>query len=174
MTTTLLLVRHGETDWNAEGRWQGHADIPLNDRGRSQAEQLAVQLLDDGEVDIVYTSDLARARETAEILARGLGVEIVLDRDLREIDVGSREGRTWVEIDDGPAWDGEPQDAHADRVLGALRRAARAHEGRRILVVTHGGSLRRVHEHLGLETAQIENCAVWACAVEEDTLQPVD
>jgi broad specificity phosphatase PhoE len=169
--TDLLLVRHGETDWNSEGRWQGHADIPLNERGRSQAQTLAEDLLAEAGVDIVYASDLARARETAEIVARRLGVEIVFDRDLREIDVGSREGRTWVEIDDRGEWDGEPQEAHADRVLRALCRAARAHDGGRILVVTHGGSVRRVHEHIGLEIERIENCSVWACAVENDAFR---
>jgi broad specificity phosphatase PhoE len=171
--TTLLLVRHGETDWNSDGRWQGHADIPLNERGRSQAEALAEELLAEEDVDIVYSSDLARARETAEILARGLRVDVVLDPDLREIDVGSREGRTWTEIDDRGEWDGEPQDAHADRVLRALRSAARAHDGSRILVVTHGGSLRRVHEHVGVESAPIGNCSIWACAVENDEFRPL-
>jgi broad specificity phosphatase PhoE len=172
--TTLLLVRHGETDWNADGRWQGHADIPLNEHGRAQAETLAEELLAEERVDVVYTSDLARARETAEILAQRLGVEVALDRDLREIDVGTREGRTWADIDDQPDWDGEPQDAHADRVLAALRRVAREHDGARILVVTHGGSLRRAHEHIGLESPFIENCSIWACTVENDTFRPLD
>ncbi len=172
--TTLFLVRHGETDWNAAGRWQGHADIPLNERGRAQAQMLAEELVAQEGVELVYASDLARARETAEILARRLGVEVVLDRDLREIDVGSREGRTWAEIDDRPEWDGEPQEAHADRVLGALQRVAQAHDGARILVVTHGGSLRRVHEHIGLESPFIENCSVWGCIVEGDAFRPLD
>jgi broad specificity phosphatase PhoE len=172
--TTLLLIRHGETDWNAGGRWQGHADIPLNERGRAQARQLAEKLVAEENVDIVYASDLARARETAEILAGRLGVEVVLDRDLREIDVGSREGRTWAEIDDRPEWDGEAHEAHADRVLRALRRVARTHDGTRVLVVTHGGSLRRVHEHVGLESPFIENCSVWACAVRDDIFLPLE
>jgi broad specificity phosphatase PhoE len=171
--TTLLLVRHGETDWNAESRWQGHADVPLNERGSTQAQLLAEELLAEEDVDIVYASDLTRARETAEILGRRLGVEVVLDRDLREIDVGSREGRTWTEIDDQPEWDGETQAAHSQRVLGALRRIAQAHHGARALVVTHGGSLRRVHEHLGLENVPIGNCSVWACAFEDDEFRPV-
>jgi 2,3-bisphosphoglycerate-dependent phosphoglycerate mutase len=165
--TTLLLVRHGETDWNAERRWQGHADVPLNERGRSQALTLAEELVGEGRVDAVYASDLARARETGEIVSRRLGLDLVLDRDLREIDVGSREGRTWTEIDDQPEWDGEPSNAHASRVLRALLRIAQAHDGGRVLVVTHGGSMRRVHEHLGLESLRITNCSVWACVVED-------
>jgi broad specificity phosphatase PhoE len=94
--TTLLLVRHGETDWNAERRWQGHADVPLNERGRDQAERLAEEL-ENARVDAVYSSDLSRARETAEIVGARLGVPVVLDPALREIDVGSREGLTWPE-----------------------------------------------------------------------------
>src|SRR5262249_56004480 len=66
LVTMLLLVRHGETDWNREGRWQGQSDTPLNDVGREQAARLAAEL--DG-VDVVYSSDLARARQTADILA---------------------------------------------------------------------------------------------------------
>lgn len=171
--TVLLIVRHGETDWNAEGRWQGHADVPLNERGRAQAAALAEQLAGDDRVGIVYSSDLGRARETAEIAAVRLGLELVLDRDLREIDVGSREGRTWSEIDDEPPWDGEPHAAHSERVVRALRRIAQTHPEERVLVVTHGGSVRRIHEHVGFEAARIPNCSVWACAVEGDTFRPL-
>ena len=170
--TTLLLVRHGETDWNADGRWQGHADVPLNERGRAQAQALAEQLAAEEPLDVVYSSDLARARETAEIVARRLGVELVLERDLREIDVGSREGRTWSEIDDVPEWDGEPHEAHGVRVVSALLRIARAHDGR-VLVVTHGGSVRRVLEHAEAESDSIGNCSVWACTVEGDVVRPL-
>ena len=93
--TTLLLVRHGETDWNRLGRWQGHSDTPLNARGREQARELAPQL--DG-VDVVYSSDLARARETAEILAEELGADVRLDARLRERGFGAWEGLTAAEI----------------------------------------------------------------------------
>ena len=83
--TTLLLVRHGETDWNAEGRLQGHTDRPLSDFGRRQAHELAEEL-DGEELEAIYSSDLARARETAEIVGRKLGLPTVLDPDLREKD----------------------------------------------------------------------------------------
>jgi 2,3-bisphosphoglycerate-dependent phosphoglycerate mutase len=170
--TTLLLVRHGETDWNAERRWQGHADVPLNGRGREQAQALAEQIATDGRVDAIYASDLSRARVTAEIVADRLGLAVVADPDLREIDVGSREGRMG-EID-GP-WDGEPHEAHASRILGAVRRIAERHPGERVLVVTHGGSLRRIHEHLGLEnTGPFGNCATWLCAYEGGVLRAID
>src|SRR5205807_6477394 len=98
--TTLLLVRHGETDWNRDGRWQGHSDTRLNERGREQARELAGQI--DG-VDVIYSSDLARARETAEILAAELGIEVHVDQRLRERGFGAWEGLTSTEIEDRDA-----------------------------------------------------------------------
>ena len=170
--TTLLLVRHGETDWNAERRWQGHADVPLNERGREQARALAERIASDGRVDAIYASDLSRARDTAAAVAERLGLPVVADPDLREIDVGSREGRMG-DIDE--PWDGEPHEAHAERILRAVHRIAERHPGERVLVVTHGGSLRRIHEHLGLEnTGPFENCAVWLCAHEGGRLRAID
>lgn len=171
--TELLLVRHGETDWNAERRWQGHADVPLNARGRDQARALADELAAGAPIDIVYSSDLSRARETAEIAATRLGLELVLEPNLREIDVGSRQGRTWMEIDDGPEWDGEPIESHAARVIAVLVQVARRHENERVLVVTHGGSMRRVHEHLDLAGTRVPNCSVWTCTVEGAVFVPL-
>ena len=168
--TTLLLARHGETDWNAERRWQGHADVPLNERGLEQARTLAEELSAEP-VDAIYTSDLSRARVTAEIVGERLGVPVVVDPDLREIDVGSREGCTG-EID--APWDGEPNEAHAQRVLGAIHRIAERHPVGRVLVVTHGGSMRRVHEHLQVEQDPVGNCTVWVCAHEDGALRPID
>jgi broad specificity phosphatase PhoE len=172
--TTLLLVRHGETDWNAERRWQGHADVPLNERGREQALGLAEELANEP-VAAIYASDLSRARETAEIVAMQLGVPVALDADLREIDVGTREGLTWPETRERTDWDGEPHEMHAKRILGALRRIAARHHGERVLVVTHGGSIRRVHEHLGLDdTEPLGNCTMWACAYENSGFLALD
>src|SRR5581483_12433051 len=85
--TTLLLVRHGETDWNSERRWQGHADEPLNETGRAQAREVADELADRS-IDAVYSSDLSRARETAEIIAARLGLSVTTDARLGEVDVG--------------------------------------------------------------------------------------
>src|ERR1700741_2656837 len=97
--TELLLVRHGETDWNRERRFQGHADQPLNETGREQARAPATDLDGNG-IDLIYTSDLARARETAEIVGAQLGLDVVAMRELREIDVGEWEGLTWQEIEE--------------------------------------------------------------------------
>jgi probable phosphoglycerate mutase len=96
--TTILLARHGETDWNRERRWQGRADRPLNDTGRTQARQLA-EVLASREIDAVYASDLLRARETAEIVADRLGLPVGLDPGLREVDVGDWAGRLASEIE---------------------------------------------------------------------------
>jgi broad specificity phosphatase PhoE len=173
VVTTLLLVRHGETDWNAERRWQGHADVPLNARGRAQAEALAEQLTGE-RIDAIYSSDLSRARDTAAAVGARLDVPVVSDPDLREIDVGAVEGLTWDESEAlrAEGWPGEPKADHARRILRALDRIAAAHPHSRVLVVTHGGSMRRVHEHLGLENdGPFENCAVWICAHEDGALR---
>ena len=170
---TLLLVRHGETDWNAEGRLQGHTDRPLNEHGRRQARALAERLAGD-DIAAVYASDLARARETAEILGAKLGLPVVLDAGLRERDWGNWEGLTGSERDRVDHV-GEPADEHAERVLAAVRGIAERHPGARIVVVTHGGSLRRVQAATyGMALPVVENCAVWAVAHEDGTFRPIE
>ncbi len=171
--TTLLLVRHGETDWNAAGRLQGQTDTLLTDHGRRQARKLAEELACDG-IDAVYASDLARARETAEIVAARLGLPIVLDPDLRERDWGSWEGLTSAERD-AVELVGESAQAHRERVLRALRRIALDHPGQRVLVVTHGGSLRRVQAAtLGIALPVLDNCGRFAVAYEKGALRALD
>ncbi len=95
-TTTLVLVRHGETAWNAEGRVQGQTDVPLNDVGRAQAEAL-VPVLGAERFDAMYSSDLLRVRETAQPTARVLGLDAALDAGLRERHYGQFETLTYVE-----------------------------------------------------------------------------
>jgi broad specificity phosphatase PhoE len=159
--TTLLLVRHGETDWNAEGRLQGHTDRPLNEYGRRQAGELAEQLAEEA-VDAIYASDLVRARETAEIVARRLGLEVEVDPDLREKNWGSWEGLTGderVTVE----YVGASTEDHRERVMRAVDRIVERHAGRRVVVVTHGGSLRRIQAALkGVAEPVIDNCAVWS------------
>jgi broad specificity phosphatase PhoE len=163
--TTLLLVRHGETDWNADGRLQGHTDRPLSDFGRRQACELAEKLAGES-LDAVYASDLSRARETAETVGKRLGLPTLLDPDLREKDWGTWEGLTPVERD-RVEFVGESTEEHAERMLRALRRIAERHAGRRVLVVTHGGSIRRVQAAaLGMALPVLENCRHWACVCE--------
>jgi broad specificity phosphatase PhoE len=170
---TLLLVRHGETDWNAAGRLQGHTDRPLNDYGRMQARRLAEQLHGDG-IAAIYASDLVRARETAEILGERLGLPVVLDADLREKNWGTWEGLTPDERLN-VEFEGETTEEHRERVLRAVRRIAERHPGRRVVVVTHGGSLRRIQAAVaGAALPVVENCGVWALAHRDGTFSPID
>jgi broad specificity phosphatase PhoE len=191
--TTLLLVRHGETDWNREGRWQGQSDTSLNDVGREQAARVAEEL--DG-VDVVYSSDLARARETADIVARRLGLDVQLDRRLRERAFGAWEGKTAPEIEtefrdaharwlagEGPgAEDAEPFDAFAVRVHGFLDDALARHPNETVLVVAHGGTIRVIDAFArGLDYVRdrrsipgVPNAAVARYAVGDGKLTPID
>ena len=170
--TALLLVRHGETDWNADGRLQGHTDRPLSDFGRRQARQLAEELAEE-KLDAIYASDLSRARETAEIVGARLGLPVAIDPDLREKDWGTWEGLTGVERD-RVEFVGESTEAHQERMLGALRRIAERHSGGRVLVVTHGGSMRRVQTvALGMALPVVENCGRWLCVFENGDFRPV-
>ena len=171
---TLLLVRHGETDWNADGRLQGQTDRPLSDFGRRQAQQLAEEL-DGEELEAIYSSDLARARETAEIVGERVGLAVALDPDLREKDWGSWEGLTSVERDH-VEFVGESTEAHQKRILRALGRISERHPGDgRVLVVTHGGSMRRVQTAaLGMALPVVENCGRWLCACENGTFRAVE
>jgi probable phosphoglycerate mutase len=175
--TTILLARHGETDWNLDGRFQGWADPPLNGTGCEQARALAEKLRD-VPFDAVYSSDLRRAHETAVIVADPHGVPVVTDPGLREIDVGSWSGLTRAEIDE--RWpgadhhDGETREAHLARVLATVERIARAHHGERILIVSHGGSLRTLRRHCGGEPVHVlPNCGVYELHFRDETFVPV-
>jgi phosphoserine phosphatase len=152
--TTILLARHGETDWNREGRFQGHADPPLNRTGRAQAVDLSAALMAE-QLAAVYSSPLRRALETAEVLAASHGLEPVPVDDLREVDVGSWSGLTRAEVEErfpaqfarwldyGQGWeDGETYEEMGRRAVDALLRLAAAHDGERVLAVTHGGPIR--------------------------------
>lgn len=153
--TRLLLVRHGETAWNRATRIQGHTDIPLSPLGLAQAERLAEALADEP-LAAVYSSDLSRARQTAEALAGAQGLPVRLDADLRERAFGRFEGLSWQEIDQGypeeaarwrrrepdfPVGGGESLTVFSTRCLAAARRAVAAHPGQSIAVVAHGGVL---------------------------------
>jgi phosphoserine phosphatase len=155
--TTLLLARHGETDWNRARRWQGHADRPLTDRGRAQAAALGDRLADIA-LDAVYSSDLRRARETAEAVALPHALDVIELPELREVDVGSWEGLTRDEAESnfpdgfrlwlagGTGWDdGETYAEMSRRVLAVVEQIASDHEGGRILIVSHGGPIRAIH-----------------------------
>jgi probable phosphoglycerate mutase len=166
----MLLARHGETEWNRVGRWQGHADQPLNETGRRQAAELAAALTGDG-VAAVYSSDLRRASETARVVGDVLGLPVTEDPALREIDVGSWSGLTRDEVrerypDGFERWlggeighDGESREQLTDRVVGAVERIAAAHDEETVLVVTHGGAIRALRRHAAGDPGDpIANC----------------
>jgi broad specificity phosphatase PhoE len=175
---TLILARHGETDWNRDGIWQGHGDPPLNELGRSQAAQLAERLAD-VELDALYSSDLRRAYETAEIVGRAKELEITADPDLREMDVGSWSGLTTEEIATRfpgmASHDGEPREDFDARAVGALTRIAGAHQGGHVLVVTHGGVVRALERHLFGEPRNVlANCEIVEFRYEGGTFGRLD
>ena len=177
MVTTILLARHGETEWNRDGRWQGWADPPLNETGRAQADELAGRLRTTP-FDAVYASDLRRAHETAVVLAAAHEVEVVIDSDLREIDVGAWAGLTRAEVadrfPDGDRPGGETREQHSGRVLAAVERIARAHPGERVLIVSHGGCMRALQRHLEDDVSQpIENCGVYELHFRDDGFRSV-
>jgi broad specificity phosphatase PhoE len=179
--TTILLVRHGETDWNLERRVQGHSDRELNERGRTQARALADEL-EHEPLDAIYSSDLARAYETARIVAERKGMAVTATRDLREKHFGSWEGLTDEEIfrrfpqaRNSPWGDGETTRALSERVLGALRRIAETHPDGHVLVVAHGGPVRAALLHCNAERdGSIGNCHVVRIEIEEGSLRAVD
>lgn len=155
--TTLLLARHGESDWNRARRWQGFADRPLTQRGRAQAAELA-ERLGDIAIDAIYSSDLARARETAKAVAASQGLDVTQLAELREVDVGSWEGLTREEAEvlfpegfrrwraGGTGWeDGESYGEMAERVLAEVDGIVGRHDGGRVLIVSHAGPIRAIH-----------------------------
>lgn len=154
-STRMLAIRHGETAWNREARIQGQLDIPLNATGQAQAQRLALALVGEG-IDVLYASDLSRARQTAAALAAQTGLELRLDAELRERSFGVFEGHSWPEIAarwpaQSEAWrrrdadfgapGGEVLQDFYSRSVAAFERIARAHPGQTVAVVTHGGVL---------------------------------
>jgi probable phosphoglycerate mutase len=175
----LLVVRHGESTWNADGRWQGQADPPLSELGRAQARAASRGL---GQVDAIVASPLVRAFETATIIGEELGVGPVLgDRDLIERDAGEWSGLTRAEIDERyPGWlEPPPDNEHTSfgpagprrrrrppgweddeallaRGLSALARLERM-DADDVLVVTHGGLIYTLERHLGAQFQRAAN-----------------
>ena len=154
--TSLLLVRHGQSEWNAEGRWQGQADPPLSALGETQAIAAAERLHG---IDVVWASDLVRAARTAELIAGELEVDVVLDDRWRERHAGEWQGYTRDEIE--AAWPGylaegrrppgwEPDAVVVERALDACLAMAADHPGAGVVVVTHGGVVRALERHLGV------------------------
>ena len=154
-STKVILIRHGETEWNLSGRWQGHADSPLSPRGVSQAVALGERMSTDS-LDHFYTSDLERAQHTSRLVGEPSGWVAKPMESLRERDLGVLEGLTTDEMlqkhpseyqsfrNDGPDYQvpgGESFRQFCDRCSHALEEVAARHPGERIGLVTHGGFL---------------------------------
>jgi broad specificity phosphatase PhoE len=164
--TTILLVRHGRTEWNELGKWQGHTDIPLNETGRQQARALARRLAT-WPIQAIYSSDLLRAAETAEIIGQLHDLSPIQEYDLRERYGGFFEGldgeqirsnhsAEWEALVMGQELDGvEGNTAVQDRMWQFFEKVAAAHPGEMVVMVSHGASLGMLlAKALGFTAAQ--------------------
>lgn len=156
MKTTLLLVRHGETEWNTLGKFQGCTDIDLSEEGIKQAELLKNRLK--GDFDFIYTSPLSRALETANILAAGTNKEVTIADEIREINFGEWEGLTLREISEKypeifKAWRADKKESYicggdssihnaASRATKCILDIVSKHKGEKIVIVAHGGIIK--------------------------------
>jgi alpha-ribazole phosphatase len=154
MMVRLLLVRHGETEWNSQHRYQGQKDIPLSSAGIQQARFLADRLSLES-IDVAYASDLQRAWQTAQILTQGMGLTVKKDARLREMSFGMLEGLTfdeaqekhakrmvaWLEDYNQPPPGGEDMAAFTERVSSVLEYVKERHTEQTVLLVAHGGPL---------------------------------
>jgi probable phosphoglycerate mutase len=193
-STTILLIRHGETAWNAERRLQGHLDIALNDEGVRQAQALGAALAGES-IDLVVASDLARARQTAEALAHAHGLPVRLDHGLRERCYGGFEGLLYADIaqrfpGEFASWQRRDIDAAVPpganrgetfrqfhgRVIDAIMNWAGAHPGNTLALVAHGGVLEcayRAALGLPLDTPrdfQVHNASINRFTVSQGAL----
>ena len=156
--TQLIIIRHGETEWNLEGRIQGHMDSPLTESGRAQAEAIATRL-QTVEVNALYSSDRGRAYSTAQVVSHKTGQDILTDKRLRELHLGKFEGLTEEEVrkrfpeeyvylkkavPDYIYPGGESKEQFSLRVISCLEELMGKHQGEQIVVITHGGALSRL------------------------------
>lgn len=186
-STRILCIRHGETDWNKEGRCQGHLDVPLNEAGHQQAAIAAQRLvLIEPQIVALYSSDLTRALQTAAPIAKVYGIDVVANPDLREAHQGEAQGLLRHEVkerfgaererlnalypDLRERWNyadipgSEPRNKLLARLMPTLEQYARQHEGKAIVVVTHAGVIRTLVAHVGAEAAmtslKFTNCLI--------------
>ena len=178
MATTMLFLRHGESEWNALGRWQGQADPPLTELGRRQAQLAATSL---GTVDLIFSSDLQRAQTTAQILSgSGNGDAVVTLPAFRERDAGPWSGLTRLEIEEG--WPGylrsgrrpdgyEDEDELLPRVLRGIAEVVTLVEDGTVAVVTHAGVIYTLEGHLGEPFVRVGNLGGRVFTVVDRDLQ---
>jgi len=164
VTTRLLVLRHGQSEWNAQGRWQGQADIALTPEGVQQAQQAALKL---GKFDLIATSSLQRALRTAQIIAEHKNMsDLHIDDRLKESHIGPWQGLTYAEIEAG--WPGflesrrrpedfEPNRQVVQRMTDALIDIANRCRGGQALVVSHSGAIRTLRRELRVSDQRLEN-----------------
>ncbi|MBN1964479.1 MAG: histidine phosphatase family protein [Anaerolineae bacterium] len=165
MAVQLTLIRHGESIWNATGRTQGHAPVPLSERGQEQARLAAEALRGDGPYTALYSSDLLRCRQTVAPIAAVFGLDVTYDARLREIDVGTWQGLTWDERLEYDAANheafttdpfnvvlpgGESTRQMTERVQAGLEDILAAHPDGHVVIVAHGGSIRGILRYFDL------------------------
>ncbi|XP_048128350.1 phosphoglycerate mutase-like protein 4 isoform X2 [Rhodamnia argentea] len=157
----IVVVRHGQTDWNFEHRIQGHSNVQLNEVGRQQTNAVANRLSKEGEISAIYSSDLKRAIETAEAIATACGVaQVIKEPDLREQNTGKLQGLSVSEAANvypqifkdfrSRRWDleipgGETKDQVYQRCTTCLQNIGLKHKGERVIVVTHGTVFRSIY-----------------------------
>ena len=156
MSTTLILIRHGETPYNRDRRYQGHRDTPLTKKGKRQTKEIALRLRNKP-LDAIYSSDLKRTKYTAKAINRYHSLKVKTLPELREIDFGDWEGKThdeiqreWRRLLDG--WEREPSKIKipggesikdlAERVKSTIKKIIGNHPDQRIAIITHGGPIR--------------------------------
>ncbi|WP_144472248.1 histidine phosphatase family protein [Bacillus pumilus] len=166
--TTICLVRHGETDWNAAKRIQGRTDIPLNDTGKWQAEQTGLYLKD-AHWDVVISSPLTRAKETAHLILKHVDAPLVIMDDFIERDYGDAEGMSFEErqklFPNKQYPNMEPLETIQDRMVEGIEKVRVAYPNQQVLIVAHGAAIHALlttlaDEHLGLENTRLVNACL--------------
>ncbi len=166
--TTICLVRHGETDWNAAKRIQGRTDIPLNDTGKWQAEQTGLYLKD-AHWDVVISSPLTRAKETAHLILKHVDAPLVIMDDFIERDYGDAEGMSFEErqklFPNKQYPNMEPLETIQDRMVEGIEKVRAAYPNQQVLIVAHGDAIHALlttlaDEHLGLENTRLVNACL--------------
>jgi len=183
----LMLVRHGETEWNVQRRYQGQSDVPLSELGRRQAKRIAERLAGQ-KIDAIYSSDLERAWETARVIAEEHGLDIFPEPRLRELKFGILEGLTfdeaqerfpeminaWLEDFTNTPKDGEAIDLFNARIIALLDDLKKVHDEQTLLLVGHGGSLSEIlRVVLGLSREkrwylEMQNASLSEVSIAED------
>ncbi|MHC2451730.1 putative phosphatase [Bacillus altitudinis] len=166
--TAICLVRHGETDWNAAKRIQGRTDIPLNDTGKWQAEQTGLYLKD-AYWDVVISSPLSRAKETAHLILQHVHAPLIIMDDFIERDYGDAEGMSFEErqklFPNKQYPNMEPLSALQDRMLEGIEKVRATYPDQRVLIVAHGAAIHALltslaDEHMGIKDTRLENACL--------------